>query len=242
MNRLKRIILTFSLALTSSLIAQITVSGTVMDASTGEALPGANVVVEGTNKGSAADANGKFTIGDVSNGSTLTASMIGYKDMSMSVSRTINFSLEPSAIKMTGLDVIAPKAKLRETPVAFSDIDREDLELRVASQDLNMILNETPGVYASHQGGGAGDSKVNVRGFDQRNTAILINGVPVNDMENGWVYWSNWDAMARFVAPRPRWTWIELVTSAIPSQFDQYTHPFSISLTGTPFISIAVFL
>ena len=110
MNRLKRIILTFSLALTSSLIAQITVSGTVMDASTGEALPGANVVVEGTSKGSAADANGKFTIGDVSNGSTLTASMIGYEDMSLSVSRTINFSLKPSAIKMTGLDVIAPKA------------------------------------------------------------------------------------------------------------------------------------
>ena len=97
---------------------------------------------------------------------------------------------------MTGLDVIAPRAKLRETPVAFSDVTKEDLELRVASQDLNMILNETPGVYASQQGGGAGDSKVNVRGFDQRNTAILINGVPVNDMENGWVYWSNWDGMA----------------------------------------------
>ena len=51
MDRLKRIILTFSLALTSSLIAQITVSGTVTDASTGEALAGANVFVEGTNKG-----------------------------------------------------------------------------------------------------------------------------------------------------------------------------------------------
>ena len=47
MNRLKRIILTFSLALTSSLIAQITVSGTVTDASTGKALAGASVVVEG---------------------------------------------------------------------------------------------------------------------------------------------------------------------------------------------------
>ena len=197
MNRFKRIILTFSsLALTSSLFAQMTVSGTVMDASTGEPLPGANVIVEGTNKGSAADSNGEFTINNVSDGSTLKASMIGYKDMSISASNNVDFSLEASVIKMTGLDVIAPKAKLRETPVAFSDIDREDLELRVASQDLNMILNETPGVYASQQGGGAGDSKVNVRGFDQRNTAILINGVPVNDMENGWVYWSNWDGMA----------------------------------------------
>jgi hypothetical protein len=59
-----------------------------------------------------------------------------------------------------------------------------------------MILNETPGVYASMQGGGSGDSRVNVRGFNQRNVAVMINGVPVNDMENGWVYWSNWDGLA----------------------------------------------
>ena len=59
-----------------------------------------------------------------------------------------------------------------------------------------MIFNEVPGAYASMLGGGAGDSRVSIRGFDQRNMAIMINGVPVNDMENGWVYWSNWDGMA----------------------------------------------
>ena len=36
---------------------------------------------------------------------------------------------------------------------------------------------------------------MNIRGFNQRNVAIMINGVPVNDMENGWVYWSNWDGV-----------------------------------------------
>ena len=34
-----------------------------------------------------------------------------------------------------------------------------------------------------------------IRGFDQENSATLINGVPVNDMENGRMYWSNWDGM-----------------------------------------------
>jgi iron complex outermembrane receptor protein len=123
MNRLKRIILTFSLALTSSLIAQITVSGTVTDASNGEALAGANVVVEGTSKGSAADANGKFTINNVSNGSTLTASMIGYEDMTMSVSRSINFSLEPSLIQMSGLEVLASRAD-EKTPLLLLTLVR----------------------------------------------------------------------------------------------------------------------
>ena len=97
MNRLKRIILGFStLAITSSLTAQMTVSGTVIDASTGQALAGANVVVEGTNQGSAADNSGDFTIENVSDGSTLTASMIGYTDMSMDASSTVNFALEVS--------------------------------------------------------------------------------------------------------------------------------------------------
>ena len=45
------------------------------------------------------------------------------------------------------------------------------------------------------QGGGYGDSRINLRGFDQRNTSILINGQPVNDMESGWVYWSNWQGL-----------------------------------------------
>ncbi|GIS71441.1 MAG: hypothetical protein CM1200mP10_10180 [Candidatus Neomarinimicrobiota bacterium] len=37
-----------------------------------------------------------------------------------------------------------------------------------------MVMNETPGVYATNGGGGAGDSYLYVRGFDQRNTAILL--------------------------------------------------------------------
>ena len=57
------------------------------------------------------------------------------------------------------------------------------------------VMNSTPGVYATKQGGGYGDSRISLRGFDQRNTSFLINGQPVNDMENGWVYWSNWQGL-----------------------------------------------
>ena len=216
MNRLKRIILTFSLALTSSLIAQITVSGTVTDASTGKALAGANVVVEGTNKGSAADANGEFTIGNVSNGSTLTASMIGYKDMSMDVSRTVNFSLEPSMIEMSGLEVLASRADER-TPVAFTNISKAEMEVRLGSQEIPMALNTTPSVYATQQGGGAGDARINVRGFNQRNVAVMINGVPQNDMENGWVYWSNWDGVGDATSSIQMQRGLSAVNLATPS-------------------------
>ncbi len=199
MNRIVTILMV--LVLPFALFAQNTITGTVTDADNGNGLSGANVVVGGTTMGAAADADGYFVIEDVPNGTyTLTASVIGYDEQTFTLevagNTELHFDLDIQAIQVAALEVIAQRAKYRETPVAFTNVNEEDLKLRVASRDLPMILNETPGVYASMQAGGSGDSRVNVRGFDQRNTAIMINGVPVNDMENGWVYWSNWDGMA----------------------------------------------
>ncbi|MDP7529857.1 MAG: TonB-dependent receptor plug domain-containing protein, partial [Candidatus Marinimicrobia bacterium] len=106
-----------------------------------------------------------------------------------------NFVLSVSAIEMSALEVLASRAG-EKTPVAHSTVDKEELEFRLGSQDLPMSLNLTPSVYATQQGGGAGDARINVRGFNQRNISVMINGVPQNDMENGWVYWSNWDGVA----------------------------------------------
>ena len=83
-------------------------------------------------------------------------------------------------------------AKERETPIAVSTITAREVQLKVGNMEYPEIMNKTPGVYATKQGGGYGDSRISLRGFDQRNTSFLINGQPVNDMENGWVYWSNW--------------------------------------------------
>ncbi|MDH3323311.1 MAG: TonB-dependent receptor plug domain-containing protein, partial [Flavobacteriaceae bacterium] len=87
-------------------------------------------------------------------------------------------------------------AKDRQTPVAVSTIRAIDIQENLGTQELPEILNSTPSVYATKQGGGFGDSRVNIRGFDQANTAVMINGQPVNDMENGWVYWSNWAGLS----------------------------------------------
>ena len=83
-------------------------------------------------------------------------------------------------------------AKERETPIAVSNISAQEIQLKVGNLEFPEIMSKTPGVYATKQGGGYGDSRISLRGFDQRNTSFLINGQPVNDMENGWVYWSNW--------------------------------------------------
>ena len=86
-------------------------------------------------------------------------------------------------------------AKTRETPVAVSTITPAEISVKIGNLEFPEIMSRTPGVYVTRQGGGYGDSRMNLRGFDQRNTSFLINGQPVNDMENGWVYWSNWQGL-----------------------------------------------
>ena len=217
MNRNPRIVAGILLyTLTSFLVAQMTVSGTVVDASTGDPLSGANVVVEGTDNGAAADANGTYTINNVARGSTLTASMIGYTNASMNAERTVNFELNASALEMSGLEVLASRAD-EKTPVAYTTVSKTEMEARLGSQDIPMALNTTPSVYATQQGGGAGDARINVRGFNQRNVAVMINGVPQNDMENGWVYWSNWDGVGDATSSIQMQRGLSAVNLATPS-------------------------
>jgi len=235
MNRSKRILASLLIfSLTSFLSAQMTVSGTVTDAATGSALAGANVVVDGTNNGAAANASGAFTISNVPNGATLTASMIGYADASMAAARTVNFRLSASSIEMSGLEVLASRAG-EKTPVAYTTVTKADMEARLGSQDIPMSLNTTPSVYATQQGGGAGDARINVRGFNQRNVAVMINGVPQNDMENGWVYWSNWDGVgdaSHSIQMQRGLSAVNLATPSIGGTMNIITDPTAASKGG----------
>ena len=174
--------------------------GGVVSNESNNPIVGANVIVIGTDLGSAADADGYYSIDLEAGSHTITASAIGYESQSSEVivegdANIVNFVLSVSAIELSALEVLASRAD-ETTPVAYTNVSKEDLEFRLGSQDIPMALNLTPSVYATGQGGGAGDARINVRGFNQRNVAVMINGVPQNDMENGWVYWSNWDGVA----------------------------------------------
>lgn len=91
---------------------------------------------------------------------------------------------------------VADIAKDRKTPVAVSTIKESAIVEKLGNQEFPELLNTTPSVYATKQGGGFGDSKISIRGFSQENTAVMVNGIPINDMEGGSVYWSNWTGIA----------------------------------------------
>lgn len=84
----------------------------------------------------------------------------------------------------------------RKTPVAVSTITRQEIQDKaVGNVEFPEILKNTPSVFVGGQQGGFGDSKMFLRGFDQSNTAYLLNGQPINGMEDGNMYWSNWSSM-----------------------------------------------
>lgn len=144
--------------------------------------------------------------------------------------RTIDFRLSQEAVAIDAIEVFASRATPRKTPVAFTDVSKVEIQNRLGSRDLPLVLNVTPSVYSTPQGGGAGDARVNVRGFSQRNTAVMINGVPVNDMENGWVYWSNWDGLgdaATSIQLQRGLSAVNLATPSIGGTLNVITDPAS---------------
>lgn len=197
------VILVFSFFFTTIVRAQdATIFGTVFSADDDEPLPGASVSIVGTKIGAKTGSDGAYEIRNLKSGTYfIRATYVGYtpseREISIKSGEKISVDLQLSiaGVVSEAISVVSSRAKFRETPVAFSNIVKEDLSARLGSQDLPMIMNETPGVYATQQGGGQGDARINIRGFNQRNVSVMINGVPVNDMETGWVYWSNWDGI-----------------------------------------------
>ena len=182
-----------------SLFAQeFTVSGVVTDATTGDVLIGANVYFPDLHMGAATDESGEYSISVAPGKYSMTCSYIGFdridQDIDVSADMTLNFSMQEYQFTLS-VTVLSDRVKERETPVAFTNIDKKDMAFQLGSRDIPLVMNTTPSVYATEQGGGAGDARINIRGFNQRNFNVMINGIPVNDMESGWVYWSNWDGL-----------------------------------------------
>ncbi len=182
-----------------AIFAQGLVRGVLQDVNSNETLIGATVVIKGTTIGVTTNLDGSFLLISPEGEHTLIFRYVGYEEQIMDVTvkdgSTYNVGtilMQSSAIGLDEVNVLASVAVDRETPVAVSTITAQTIEENLGSQEFPEVMNYTPNVYATKTGGGFGDARVNVRGFDQRNVAVMINGIPVNDMENGWVYWSNW--------------------------------------------------
>ena len=161
-----------------------------------EAVIGATVTVPGTSAAVSTDIDGKFTI-EAAAGQQIKITYIGYKTLELPAEANMGkIQLEVEAQMLQDVVITQSVAKTRVTPVAQSIVSAELIDVKLGNQELPEILKTTPGVWTTRDGGGFGDAKTNMRGFKSPNVAVMINGVPINDMEWGGVYWSNWAGLS----------------------------------------------
>lgn len=176
------------------------VKGVVVDKSTNEPLIGVTVYSSTSGKGAVSTLDGSFAIKLSSNAENLTLTYVGYTTKTVQVTTADQdfgkIELESESVGLKDLTVTSSVAIRRKTPVALSVVTPLQIENKLGTQEFPEILKSTPGVYATKQGGSFGDSRINLRGFEAANVAVMVNGVPVNDMEWGGVYWSNWAGLS----------------------------------------------
>ncbi len=173
--------------------AQGFVTGRVVDGESDGPLAGAVIVNSSTGDIAIAANDGSFRI----RGGALSVEFMGYVTRELEATGDLGaVVMEPDAISVQDIVVVAGIVTDRKTPVAVSNVTRSQIDLKLSNQEFPELLKSTPSVYATKESGGYGDSRISMRGFNSENIGVLVNGIPINDMENGRVYWSNWAGLS----------------------------------------------
>ncbi|MFD2902424.1 TonB-dependent receptor [Sphingobacterium anhuiense] len=215
---MKKSLLFFALAVGSygTIHAQTTTSSVtgIVKQSTGQTTTGATIKITHQSSGAtfsgSADSNGRFNIANLQEGGPykIEVTYIGQKPVvydNVFLKAGEALQLDPvfaeSSETNLGEVVVVGRglidiAEDRKTPIAVSTISKQIIEEKVGAMDITASMVNTPGVYVSGQSKGFGESSMTTRGFDQSNTAFLLNGQPINGMDNGRVFWSNWSGLS----------------------------------------------
>lgn len=170
--------------------------GTVVD-ETGEPLIGVTVSVKGTSAATPTDLDGMFDLKVPKGTKELSFTYVGYTPLTLLAQANMGvITMKPDSKMLQDVVVTQSIAKTRETPVAISELTAGEIEAKLGNQELPEVLKTTPGVWATPAGGGFGDAKINMRGFQAANVAVVVNGIPMNDMEWGGIYWSNFAGLS----------------------------------------------
>jgi iron complex outermembrane receptor protein len=202
----KMLLTTVLTLLLKSVAAQFTISGTVKDKNTGQALPGASIQVENTYLATQSNADGSFRFKGLKNGNYfLSISFIGYekiKGYSVNVTNDVevNITLTPSAFLADEVVITSTRANAN-SGLAYTELSKEEIAKQNFGQDLPFLLNLQPSVVVnSDAGAGVGYTGIRVRGSDPTRINVTMNGIPVNDAESHGVFWVNMPDFASSVS------------------------------------------
>ena len=179
-------------AVSQSAFAQSTIFGSVVDSKDGSGIPGAYIIIKGTNITGVTNSSGNFAMMNVPNDATLQVSYIGYKTVELPVANQtrFNITLEPDVQVLEEVVVVAPARVAPPQTVNIMGIERSINSLaapvrqvsgneliRVGGSIARALSFAIPGLYVIRIGGqGAGSAEVL---FSMRGpVSYVVDGVP----------------------------------------------------------------
>ncbi len=157
-------------------------SGKVTDAKTGEPVVGANILIEGTYYGAAADVDGYYYINNIPPGNyTVIVSSVGYgkvvvKKVPIKIDLTFNLDIKLNQTSISTKEVvITAQRPLVQKDLTSSSVTVSSNEIKMMPvESVGQIINLQAGVVGGHFRGGRSDE-----------VSYLIDGLPVTDAFNG---------------------------------------------------------
>jgi iron complex outermembrane receptor protein len=180
------------LLLPFSAIAQEVLSGTVFDKTTGQPLPGVNVVVKGTTNGTSTDFDGKFKLTKVTKGATIMFSFVGYNESSIvyNAQSSINISLEESASQLNEVVVQVGygSVKKKDATGSITTVTQKDFNRGANVTAENLLNGRVAGLTINTSGAPGSGSQIRIRGGGSLNATndplVVVDGLPISNTAN----------------------------------------------------------
>ncbi|GAB3201465.1 iron complex outermembrane receptor protein [Pontibacter aydingkolensis] len=178
------------------LLAQFNLSGRVSEGASGNALVGANVMLENNSTGAVTNKFGTFEFVNLPAGNyTLNISYLGYESKKVTVNLQQNeyvlVNLRAQALQTTEVVVTATRAD-QTTGTTFTNVTQQEIAERNFGQDLPYLLEQVPSVVVnSDAGAGVGYTGLRIRGSDITRINVTVNGIPINDSESHGTFFVN---------------------------------------------------
>lgn len=172
--------------------AQQTISGTVTEKTTGDGLPGVDVIIKGTTRGISTDFDGKYTLENVNEGDVLSFVFMGYKTVEFVVEKSniINVELEEGAESLDEIIIIGYGTTTKKDATgAVVSITEKDFNKGNTVTAASLISGRVAGVTVV-TGGAPGDgSAIRIRGGASLNASndplIVVDGLPLSNNSVG---------------------------------------------------------
>ena len=173
--------------------------------SIGTPLAGATVIISGTYLGASTDADGAFIFRPLKSGEyTVEVSFLGYeslvRDIKLDNDIYLEIQLKETVIKAEEVIIVGTRAS-ETTPVAYSNLEKEEIRKLNIGQDLPYLLSSLPSLVETSEAGiGLGYTNFRIRGTDPSRINITIDGIPINDPESQQVFWVNMPDLASSIS------------------------------------------